>query len=780
MQQSELKGLLLTSDLEESGGFTYVRYFGRADSGPFEVILTDEFPRFFVGREDAEAVPGLPGSRQETPLCDFDGRPVMQLQFQTPSAMRRAKERLRQAGMRTFESDVPLPERLLMDRGIFAGVHLSEPAATRQRGNLTQWINPRMQPLDEPAAGLSLSVLSLDIETSKQGSLLCLSLHLSHGEEEHREVLMTRPPLVPEASGDFDLHCLDPERAVLEKLLQRLEELDPDLIIGWNVVGFDLRFLLSRMDALGVPPLFGRNRSPLRLFRGGSGCHCNGRVVLDIPMALRTNFFGFEYWGLERVAQEVLGEGKLIESGAGKWEEIERQYAEDPSALARYNMQDSVLVTRIMQRTGILDLLLKRSRISGLLLPRVGGSTAAFDHRLLPALHKTGRVAPDVQDVPRGRTGKGGHVFEPEAGLYDHVVVLDFKSLYPSIMMTFCIDPIARLFRHEKPVRTPAGITFSSSRHALPGILQELLLRRQEARAAGDSRLSQAIKILMNSFYGVMGSPGCRFYHPDLPDAITGSGRRLLLDARDFLQSEGYSVLYGDTDSVFVRLKDGEEQDYPGSGAALAEALNRYLGERILAEYGRQSHLEIEFEKYYRRFFLPPSRSGQGGSKKRYAGVLCHSGKETVSFTGMEYVRSDWTRLAKNFQMELYRRIFYGIEPGDWLRQWLSDLRAGRMDEDLIYHKRLTRPPEEYTRTTPPHVKAALLEKERHPRRDQRRIRYVMTAEGPVPASFGPQRPDYEHYVEKQLKPLADTILPYVGSDFNTLATGGRQGELFS
>jgi DNA polymerase-2 len=247
--------------------------------------------------------------------------------------------------------------------------------------------------------------------------------------------------------------------------------------------------------------------------RGEWTMNLEGRVVIDGPWALKSNFFSFESYKLNNVAKIILGEGKDIDEDEvhDKWDEIERRFREDKLSLAKYNLKDAELVIAILEKTKIVNLLLNRSLISGLLLDRVGGSTAAFDHFYLPALHQFGYVAPNVADVYWMRQAKGGFVLNPKVGLHENVLVMDFKSLYPTIIQTFLIDPLSRAERASNPLLTPVELKFSRDHHILPGKIAELLERRAEAKTQNNSNLSQAIKILMNSFYGVMGSSGCRF-----------------------------------------------------------------------------------------------------------------------------------------------------------------------------------------------------------------------------------------------------------------------------
>jgi len=278
---------------------------------------------------------------------------------------------------------------------------------------------------------------------------------------------------------------------------------------------------------------------------------------------------------------------------------------------------------------------------------------------------------------------------------------------------------------------------------------------------------------LMNSFYGVMGSFGCRFYHPNLPTAITGTGQKLLIDSKTFLTENGYETIYGDTDSLFVKLKESEGEKAEESGNRIATDLNNYWSEKIQREYNLKSYLEIEFEKYYRKFILTPARGSETGAKKRYAGMLVESasggGKESIEFVGMESVRSDWTRLAKEFQLELYNRIFNNAEIENWLRVFVKKVKDGEYDDKLVYRKRLRKDVDEYTKNIPQHVKAARLLPEA-----SGTVYYVITKRGPIPVELKHTDIDYDHYIEKQLKPIADSVLSLLGESFDSIVQSNQ------
>jgi DNA polymerase-2 len=278
----------------------------------------------------------------------------------------------------------------------------------------------------------------------------------------------------------------------------------------------------------------------------------------------------------------------------------------------------------------------------------------------------------------------------------------------------------------------------------------------------------------MNSMYGVMGSPGCRFYRAELPTAITGIGRWILETSSNRLKAWGYDVLYGDTDSLFVKLKTEEKQNADSAGRRLASRVNEFFRELLLKDYGVSSRLELDYEKRYLRLFLPAMRGTGEAAVKRYAGLLADG---SLEIKGMEFVRSDSTALAREFQHELFRRYFAGEDPAEWIRDTVARLKRGELDGKLVYHRRLNRSAADY-KSPPPHVRAAMM-LDPDGTLDVREVAYIITPEGPVPLELKPTEIDYNHYIEKQLKPPSDDVLTMNGESFDSVI-GGKQLDLFS
>jgi DNA polymerase-2 len=358
-------------------------------------------------------------------------------------------------------------------------------------------------------------------------------------------------------------------------------------------------------------------------------------------------------------------------------------------------------------------------------------------------------------------------------GLYENVLVLDFKSLYPSIIRTFFIDPLGLATPGDDPVPGFVDANFSRTTHILPGLIEELWAARDVAKSTKNAPLSQAIKIIMNSFYGVLGTTGCRFYSQQLASSITRRGHEIITKTRDWIEEQGYSVIYGDTDSVFVLI--GEQQDAltcDSIGNSLMASLNKWWTEELLTHFKLESKLEVEYETHYTRFLMPTIRGMPTGSKKRYAGLIATPGSDTPTLIvkGLEAARTDWTPLARDFQRELFRRVFQDLPFEEFVRQTAIDLREGKLNEQLIYKKRIRRALDEYQKNVPPHIQAA-----RKLPKAGRSIRYIITRNGPEPVDALVSEPDYQHYIEKQLAPAADGILQFLDTSFSAITDAQMQ-----
>lgn len=773
MTAQTFRGFLLTRNWRDTPAGVELEFWFSTPEGPLCALVRGQESVFFLPESDlgeARRVLGASAGLQTRPvqLRDFHLEGVVGCYFKQHRAARRAADALAEAGLDPLEADINPAERFLMERFVAGAAELhGEP---RRRGRSLLLENPAIRTADYLP---DLKVASFDIETAMTGvELYSIGVHgVSSGGEE-RIVFM----IGDEAERDF-MRVVPDEAALLEAFLDWVDTWDPDVFIGWNVVNFDARYLQRVADKLGRRLLLGRERRPghwRELDDDGERFNVQfpGRVVLDGIELLRAAFYRFESFSLENVSRELLGEGKLLH-GSGRGEEIGQLFRDDKGRLADYNLKDCELVSDIFAATDMLDFAVARTLMTGLNMDRLGGSVASFDNLYLPRLHRRGYVAPNASTEQIA--SPGGFVLDSTPGIYDHVLVLDFKSLYPSIIRTFCIDPLGLALgvsdelQENETVAGFIGARFAREGHILPELIAQLWQQRDAAKTDGNAPLSQAIKIIMNSFYGVLGSPGCRFFDARLASSITRRGHEILQRTRDYIEDVGHRVIYGDTDSVFVWIQDAAStEEAERAGRALEADLNTFWRETLAEEHGLASVLELEFETHFRRFLMPTVRGSDKGSKKRYAGVVGEGDDEQLVFKGLENVRTDWTRLAREFQEELYRRVFAGEPFSDYVKQTTEAVLAGERDDELVYRKRLRRRIDEYERNVPPHVQAARLCADRGlpvPSRGSW-VEYVITTAGAEPAAKPLAPLDYQQYVDRQLAPVADGILGFVGESF--------------
>jgi len=792
-------GCILQSSYRVRSGVPVVQLYGRlADGRSFVVRDSRVRPAFYIRAADrarAVACAGGHGMRVDPRPHAFRsmaGAALCRIEAGIPSDVPPLRDVLHGAGIPTFEADVRFAVGYLIDRGIRGGCRITGNPAPGPGVDLVF-----DDPVLEPAlVGITPRVLAFDIETDPVADrLLAIALY-GLGLDE---VLVVDPggrPMPPQATG------LPNERAVLDAFAQRVSACDPDVLTGWNVIEFDLAMLARVAARVRFPLRLGRDDNVLRVRPaarpfGGASAVIPGRLVLDGIDLLRGAFVRQDDYSLDAVARSVLGEGKALAGPvADRVGEILANYRDDLPAFARYARTDARLALEIVQQLDVVNLAFERSRLTGMTPDRVAASIASFDFLYLAALHRMGIAAPTLHPGTGGVqvAQAGGQVLEPAPGLYDLVWVFDFKSLYPSIIRTFNIDPLgyagaavdgsgeapaatsdpsARV--DEDLIVTPGGARFRRGPAILPLILDDLMPRRDAAKRAGDQVAAQAIKILMNSFYGVLGTPACRFHNAAIANAITGLGRHLLMWTKHWFESRGFRVLYGDTDSLFVASGAADASAAAQQGRALVEALNAELAAYVSAGWRVDSRLELQFEKLYARLLLPAMRHGPEGARKRYVGVRAGEPPEALEFVGMEVVRRDWTDLAKNVQRELYRRLFAGDPVADYLRETVRALRAGELDRQLVYRKGLRKALASYTANTPPHVVAA----RKSPGAPGRVIAYVMTTRGPEPLDALEAPPDREHYLDRQVRPVAEPVLHTLGLEFEAVIGDETQLTLF-
>lgn len=768
------QGFILSRHWKDTRQGVEVTYWLLTDTHPQKITIPNQKA---VGFLSASKLPIVQHLLDEQPnvsyrlleLSDFQREKVYAIYCHQYRQLQNIEKSCKEFGVELFETDIRPCERYLMERFITAPVWFSRNSRGEYQLKSCEGYRPKIK------------AVSLDIETSQHGELYSIGLS-GCGDNV---VFMLGPEQGPALNSAHRLVYASSRPQLLEKLNEWLQQYDPDAIIGWNLIQFDLQVLQKHAERYGIPLLFGRQGTKLEwrehgFKQGVFFASAQGRLIIDGIDALKNATWHFASFSLEFVAQELLGEGKAIDTPYDRMDEINRRFAHDKPALAHYNIQDCVLVHRIFEKTDLMAFLQERSSVTGLVADKMGGSVAAFSHLYIPRLHRLGFVAPNITEH-KMQLNPGGFVMDSQPGLYDSVLVLDYKSLYPSIIRTFLIDPAGMIegLAHPEPQHSVQGFRqawFSRTTHCLPDIVSHIWQARDKAKKEHNAPLSQALKIIMNAFAGVLGAEGCRFFDPRLTASITMRGHEIMRTTKQLIESQGYQVIYGDTDSTFVWLREQHtEEQAQKIGYALRDYVNDWWKQHLKDEWQLEGVLELEYETHYRRFLMPTVRGAEMGSKKRYAGLS----QDKMIFKGLETIRSDWTPLAQIFQKELYTRIFHRQSYREYIREYIQNIRAGKFDDRLVYRKRLRRKLTDYQRNVPPHVRAARAAddyniKLQRPLQYQNGgwISYIITQAGPEPLEIVTARPDYEHYISKQIKPIADAILPFLEDDFDTLLTG--------
>ncbi len=763
-------GFIVTATYRIVDGRAHIYLFGKLASGKSFLAICPFRPYFFIKTTDAKRAKEIANvETEETAMKSFHSEALSKITLDVPKDVKDLRDLLQQKDVACFEADIPFVTRFLIDHGVRGSLQIE---GESKKGHHVDVIyeNPTIAPSDWSP---KLKVLSFDIETTLDASKIhCISVY---GEEYSHCFMVTKQNLTNTTS------CKD-EKEMIEKFFAIIKEQDPDVITGWNVIEFDFPVIREHCRALNVPIRFGRADWDCQFtvntsFFVESRAEIPGRQVLDGLHLLRGSFVKLPDYKLNTAAKHFLGEEKLL-VGAGRHEEIQELYKKDQQKLADYNIKDAKLAYDILFASDVLGLTVQRSMLTGMLMDRVSASIASLDFVYISETRKCGLAVPSRGFAEREERIKGGFVRESMPGIYKNILVLDFKSLYPSIIRTFNIDPVSfvptdlrRIYEEKDLIIAPNGAAFTRDEGILPRLIERLWKQRDEAKKRKNQFASHAIKILMNSFFGVLANPTCRFYSLEMANAITHFGQALIKMTAKRIEEMEYDVIYGDTDSIFVDAGAKSEEEAKKTGEDIQHKINTYYIDYVKKTYGCNSKLELQFEKVYLHFLMPRIRGSETGAKKRYAGIIRKDGKEKIDFVGLEFVRRDWTELAKKFQIGLLDRVFHEKDVRDFVHDFVRDVKQGKHDDLLIYRKALRKNVGEYTKTTPPHVKAAKL----LDRIESSIIEYIMTVDGPQPVQRLTSTIDYEHYIDKQLRPIADSILGFYNLTFDDVSKGGKQ-----
>ncbi|MFZ5500423.1 MAG: DNA-directed DNA polymerase, partial [Candidatus Micrarchaeota archaeon] len=591
---------------------------------------------------------------------------------------------------------------------------------------------------------------------------------------------------------------LGDEKAMLERFNEVIRQEDPDVLVGYNSANFDIPYLQARTKAAGVRLGMGRFGGPPKPLKKGliTGMRIPGRAHMDLYPIVK--FFGFigiiktQRFTLDAVAQDVLGSKKVAMKKDEIWQLWDKG---DIEKLCEYSMVDAELTKALSDRFLPLEMELSSVAKMPLFETTVSTSGQLVENLLMFHAAERNEMVPSRPggDAIMERTNapiQGAFVKLPEPGIYDNLAVLDFRGLYPSIIVSYNIDP-ATLMKEgsetedagpETAFVSPSGARFSKKDVGLiPFVLDYLVDRRMELKKGLKgldkdseeyvrlSARSQALKILANSFYGYMGYARSRWYSRPCAESVTAWGRKHIMETIMAAEKSGFMVIYGDTDSVFIHYKN--KQDV----LDFVKKINDSLPEKM----------ELELEGFYTRGVFVSKKGGEErGAKKKYA-LMGEDGR--IKIRGFELVRRDWSAVAKETQLKVLQAI---LKDGSKekavkiIRDTVSDLQSGKVPlQKLAISTQLKKDPRRYEVVSPELTAAKKLLKAGTPIDQGTIIQYVVGKSGKsISEKAEPLElakdydPDY--YINNQVLPAVMKIMKELGYDEYSMKFGGKQKSL--
>ena len=836
---------LIDADYVMLNGSAVVRLFGRCDDkktaclfvkgfNPYfyvlpmdgerenlENFIRSKFPDQILKVEDVERF--LPFGYNEKKAT------IVKITNRDPSQVGAMRDEIWKEGLakKIYEADILFKYRFMADKNLFGTrwYRVSGNPISTHTVKVDRVIElSSIEPGEEAPA--SLKTLSVDIEIStpeglpdsKKDPIIMISLAFlpDHGGR-NTTVLVAKH--VKKADG---IVGFENEEEMLKEFMKIVENYNPDVITGYNINNFDMPYILERLEANKIPRTMGRCNVKPAISKKLAGKTRNamvGRFIVDNyelvkEMQVKTQlaekgFPKLKRYGLNDVAWELLGDRKADVSH----KEIPILWAgnaDDVIRLAEYARKDAELALRILVQKNLLDKFFEISKVSGVLMQDVldGGEATRVENILLREFNKREYVLPlrpSSNEMikrlnERDTLGfKGALVLDPEAGLHTKpVVYLDFKSMYPTIFISFNICPTTFVgpdtdYKGEI-IETPLGAKFVSKSTRIgiiPQIVQHLISERDrlraEAKRTKDDRLRKileskqiAVKYMTNSFYGYTGYARARIYSLPVATAVTACGRMLIDRTRNTVSANGHRVVYGDTDSIMVEIDAQTIDEAFKKGLALEAEINKSL----------QGLVEMKIEYVFESLLIL--------SKKRYAGIGMEprgdGWEEKNVMKGIETVRRDWCDLTGETLNETLRIILKEKDPKKalgYIREVVQKLGKNEIPvEKLVITKSVSKSLKEY-KGVQPHIE--VMKKMR--KRDIAnapgigdRIGYViihgtqltsMRAEDPDYAKRNKLKVDSKYYIENQILPPLERVFEAIGISKSEIIGAGKMMSLF-
>lgn len=814
MVNNKLSGVLLDVDYRvDEKGKAVIQVYVSTESKITQFEDHDFRPYFYVLCKDAkktsmgilahdfgEGMKAL--GAEEAKKADAEN--ALKVSFKNPGELVKAREKIEEIEgvIEKREYDIPFANRYLIDKGLkpMAGVEVEFEEAEKGTGKNSEKKHGANTIKKISAKGVAhdTRIAALDIETLSPGRfsdpkkdpiLMCVV-----ATHEGSKVYTHKP------SKKKDVVVLQSEKEMIETILKDIRGLSPDVLVTYNGDSFDLPYIKTRCEKLKVECDFGFggihavNRG---MFHSAT---LKGTQHLDafqlIRFMSRTGSVNLLKMDLENVSEKLFNQPKEKlghETINELWEKGELERVID------YNREDGEVTLRIAREFLTLEVHLCSMLRYTLVDTSRASSSEMVEQLLMVNSFDRGLLIPNKPSEGEVRqrslqTYEGGFVKEPVPGLHENIAVLDFRSLHPTIMISHNISPETFKCEHAGcknggNVSPDKDWFCEKEKGFLVSILEEILRTRTELKKKAKSLAKgtpefklvdarqHALKILLNSHYGYLGYPRARWYSRESARAITAWSRHYIRQTMHKAEENGFTVLYGDTDSVLVHVPEGKSE----------EDIKRFL-EKTNSEIPEA--MELEFEGMYRRGIFVTKREKESAAKKKYALM---DFKGNLKIVGFEYVRRDWAQVAKETQRAVIEAVLKEGKPEKAIqitKDIIKKLKEGKVQKkELVIMKQLKAKPSKYE-SIGPHVAAAQKAMDRGKDIEVGALLGFVVTKGSGKSKSISDKAELEEYVKEgdydadyyighQIIPAVLNIMQELGYGKEDLIQGGKQSSLF-
>ncbi len=692
-------------------------------------------------------------------------------------------------GIKVYENRIPFARRYMIDKQISPFAELHYRKISQKEIYIIDICEPKFFP--------KFRDMAFDIETYNPNGSPRINedpvLMISVVEKERDTVFVWKK--FDSDQCEADVIFAEDEYSMIKKFLEFILKRDYQLIYGYNSTLFDFPYLRERARKNGLDFLIGKDDKELRLVSRGisKAIKISGRIHIDMYQLMR--FFSvlgivkLSRYTLEEVSQNIFGRGKENIDRLSIWKLWDEGKV---SELVSYCVNDARLTYLLANK--FLDLIFELAYTSKLTLYEIITATSGqlVESLLMHHSYQRKQIIPNKPDdhtvnVRLSNPIEGAYVKIPMPGIYDHIVVFDFRSLYPSIICSFNIDPFTYncdCCAPQDAYVSPQGHRFCRKKRGLiPEVLEKLiaerfkfkdLMKKLPKESDEYKRVSarvQALKIIANSFYGYLGYARSRWYSREAAESVTAWGREYIKSVIAKAEEMGFTVLYSDTDSIFIKLASKEE---------LSRALT-FLSEVNASLPGT---MELEFENYFPRALFVSKKSEGIGAKKKYA-LIDEEGN--IKVRGFEVVRRDWSTIAKNTQKKVIETI---LREGSKekaisiVREVVDNLNSGNVDiKDLVIYTQLKKDVSDYAVISPELSAAKKAIARGIMLRKGDIFGYVITRSGrniSEKAEYADFASDYDpsYYINNQVLPAVMRIFAELGVTEQELKLKGKQTSM--